>query len=206
MARAGAAMAACATAALVALTGCSSGSSSSSATGATTAAGDATAGAAPPPFSSEPAHTLSTPPRLGPYTRDPSLEKAMDINELREQVVKGTSASGILSAVYTQGNVTPGAGGDQQVFMFVGGHLANQDPALSVASFEREYPSTKVVPAGSLGGEAACATAPVNDQSAAICVWFDNDSFGTLISPTMSTAKLANTLDTVRPGIEHVSQ
>jgi hypothetical protein len=78
MARAGAAMAACGTAALLALTGCSSGSSSSSATGGTTAAGDATVSAAALPFSSAPAHTLSTPTRLGPYTRDPSMEKAMD--------------------------------------------------------------------------------------------------------------------------------
>jgi hypothetical protein len=37
-------------------------------------------------------------------------------------------------------------------------------------------------------------------------VFFDNDSFGTLVSPTMSTAQLANTMDQVRPGIEHVDQ
>ena len=63
-----------------------------------------------------------------------------------------------------------------------------------------------MVPAGSLGGKAACVTTTANKESVAMCVFFDNDSFGTLVSPTMSSAKLANTLDTVRPGIEHVGQ
>jgi hypothetical protein len=208
MARAGAAMAACGTAALLALTGCSPGSSTSSATGGTTAAGGATASAAASPSSSGPAHTISTPTQLDSYARNPSLEKAMDVSGLREQVMKGSAerASNVLSAVYAQGNATPRAGGSQQVFMFVGGHLANSDPALSIASFEQAYPSAQVVSAGSLGGEAACAKATANNGSVAMCAWFDNDSFGTLVSPTMSTAKLANTLDTVRPGIEQVRQ
>lgn len=222
MARAGAAMAACGTAALLALTGCSSGSSSSSATGGTTATGGATAtggggatatggataSAAASPSSSGPAHTISTPTQLDSYTRNPSLEKQLDVNGMREQVMKGSSelASDVLSAVYAQGNVTPGAGGNQQIFMFVGGHLANSDPAASIASFEHTYPSARAVSAGSLGGEAACVTTTASHESAAMCVWFDNDSFGTLVSPTMSSAKLANTLDTVRPGIEQVGQ
>jgi hypothetical protein len=136
------------------------------------------------------------------------MENEMNMSGLREQVMKGSSerASDILSAVYEQGNVTPGAAGNQQVFMFVGGHLANSDPALSIASFEREYPGAQVVSAGSLGGEAACATTTSSNGSVAMCIWFDNDSFGTLVSPTMSTAKLAKTLDTVRPGIEQVRQ
>jgi hypothetical protein len=131
----------------------------------------------------------------------------MNISALGEQFVKGSSgqASDVLSAVYAQGNVTLGAGGNSQIFMFVGGHLANSDPAASIARFEQTYPSAQAVSAGSLGGEAACATTTANG-SAAMCVWFDNDSCGTLVSPTMSSAKLANTLDTVRPGIEQVGQ
>jgi hypothetical protein len=35
-----------------------------------------------------------------------------------------------------------------------------------------------------------------------MCVWFDNDSFGELVSSTMTTAKLATTLDSVRPSLE----
>jgi len=200
-------MAACGTAALLALTGCSSGSSGSSATRDTGAAGGATASAAAP-SSSGPAHTISTPPRLGSYTRNPSLEKALDVSGLREQVMKGSSerASDVLSAVYAQGTVSPGAGGNQQIFMFIGGHLANSDPSLSIASFEQTYPSAQVVSAGSLGGKAACVTTMASNEPVAMCTWFDNDSFGTLVSPTMSTAKLAHTLDIVRPGIEQAGR
>ena len=192
MARAGATMVASGTVALLAPTGCSwSGSRSAAAL-----------------FSSGPAHTISTPTRLGSYTRNPSLEKAMDVNGLKEQMTKTSSerASGILSAVYAQGNVTPGGGGSQQVFMFVGGHLPNDDPASSIASFRQAYPRAQMVSAGSLGGEAACASTTSNQGSVAMCAWFDNDTFGTLVSPTMSAAKLANTLETVRPGIERVGQ
>ncbi len=102
--------------------------------------------------SSGPTHTISTPAKVDSFTRSPSLEKAMDVNGLRDQVMKGSSgqASDVLSAVYAQGNVTPGAGGSQQIFMFVGGHLANSDPGSSITSFEHSYPSAQVVPAGRL--------------------------------------------------------
>ncbi len=196
--------------AAVALAGCTSSPLSAS-----THSAASTGSSAPSPKSksvfsghSGPAHTISTPAQLDSYTRSPSLEKELNVNELGEQFVKGSSgqASDVLSAVYAQGNVTPGAGGNQQMFMFVGGHLASTDPAASIASFEQTYSSAQAVSAGSLGGEAACATTAVNIGSAAMCVWFDNDSFGALVSPTMSSAKLANTLDTVRPGIEQVRQ
>jgi hypothetical protein len=35
-----------------------------------------------------------------------------------------------------------------------------------------------------------------------MCVWFDNDTFGAVVSPTMTTAKLASTMDSVRPSLE----
>jgi hypothetical protein len=147
------------------------------------------------------------PTQLDSYTRDPGLEKSLNVNGLREQFMKDTSgASDVLSAVYAQDNVTPGAGGSQQVFMFIGGHLAISDPAASIAGFEQRYPGAQVVSAGSLGGEAACATITADNGSVAMCAWFDNDSFGALVSSAMSTAKLANTLDTVRPGIERAGR
>ena len=35
-----------------------------------------------------------------------------------------------------------------------------------------------------------------------MCVWFDNDTFGALVSPTMTTTQLASTLSNVRPSLE----
>jgi hypothetical protein len=157
---------------------------------------------------SGPAHSVSTPASLDSYTRNASLEKAVNVNGLREKIIEGSSgqASDVVSAVYAQGNMTPGAGGTGDMFMFVGGHLANSDPASSITSFEQAYPNAKVVYAGALGGEAACTTTVNQGESLSMCVWFDNDSFGTLVSPSMTTAKLANTMVTVRPSVEQVTK
>ncbi len=56
--------------------------------------------------------------------------------------------------------------------------------------------------AGPLGGQAACTETHLNNQSAAMCVYFDNDTFGTVVSSTMTTAKLAATMNAVRPNLE----
>ncbi|HUN34106.1 MAG TPA: hypothetical protein VMU95_19060, partial [Trebonia sp.] len=156
-----------------------------------------------------PAHSISTPASLDGYSQSASLEKAMNVDALRQAVTQGSSgqASNIKDAVYSQGNLTPGAGGSQQVFMFVGGHLANSDPAESVSSFEQSYKGATTVPvAGALGGEAVCTKTSVPGESGTVslCAWFDNDSFGTLVSPTMTTEQLASTMLNVRPGIEQV--
>jgi hypothetical protein len=157
---------------------------------------------------SGPAHSISTPASLDGYSRSASLEKAVNVDSLRAKIIAGSSgqASDVVSAVYAQGNVTPGAGGNGDMFMFVGGHLANSDPASSITSFEQAYPGAKVVYAGALGGEAVCTTTVNQGESLSMCVFFDNDSFGTLVSPSMSTAKLANTMVTVRPGLEQVAK
>jgi hypothetical protein len=157
---------------------------------------------------SGPAHSISTPASLDSYTRSASLEKAVNVDGLREKIIQSSSgqASDVVDAVYAQGSVTPGAGGSGQMFMFVGGHLANTDPASSITTFEQAYPNANVVYAGPLGGKAACATTANGGESLSMCVWFDNDSFGTLVSPSMSTAKLASTMVTVRPGLEQVAK
>jgi hypothetical protein len=149
-----------------------------------------------------PAHTVVAPNQADGFTRSANLEKQMKVNSLSQSVMQSSSgqASNLVSAVYEQGNAAAGA--NAQIFMFVGGKLAGASPSASVASFEQSYPGAKVVPAGSLGGDAVCAERQLNGEGVAMCVWFDNDSFGALVSPTMSTAKLATTLDAVRPSLE----
>jgi hypothetical protein len=152
---------------------------------------------------SGPAHTVVAPNQAGPFTRMPSLEKQMKVDALRDEVIKTSAgqASGVQSAVYQQGSTAPG--GNAQIFMFVGGKLSSAAPATSIANFTQTYRGATLVPAGSMGGEAACASeTTASGESVAMCVWFDNDSFGELVSPTMTTAKLASTLDAVRPDLE----
>jgi hypothetical protein len=151
---------------------------------------------------SGPAHKVVAPEHVDAFTRMPNLEKQMKVGSLAEEFTKASAGhvSDVVPAVYQEGSTAPG--GNAQIFMFVGGKLAGAAPATSVASFTQSYPGAKVVPAGTLGGEAACSEAKLNGQSVAMCVWFDNDSFGALVSPTMTTAKLATTLDQVRPSLE----
>ena len=153
---------------------------------------------------SGPAHQVVAPQSVDGYTRSANLEKQMQVDTEAQQVAKASSgqASGVVPAVYQQGSLGGTSGSSAQIFMFVGGKLAGADPGASVANFEHSYKGAQAVSPGSLGGQAACTTIEQNGQSSSMCVWFDNDTFGTLVSPTMTTAKLASTMDTVRPGLE----
>jgi hypothetical protein len=154
--------------------------------------------------SSGPTHTISTPNQLDTFTRNPNLEKAMKVSQLRDDVMQTSAgqASNVVSALYSMG--TSGQG--QQAFMFVGGNLANSDPASSLASFEQTYPHAQAVPTGALGGQAACTQAVSQGDQVSMCVYFDNDSFGTFMSPSMSTAQLAHIMQTDRPSVEQVAK
>jgi hypothetical protein len=153
---------------------------------------------------SGPAHEVVATSTVDGYTRSATLEKQMKVNTLAQTVSRSSSgsASDVRSAVYEQGDIAPGAGASAQIFMFVGGKLASADPSSSIANFEKAYPRAQVVSSGSLGGDAACTESVLNKESVSMCVWFDNDTFGALVSPTMSTAKLATTLADVRPSLE----
>jgi hypothetical protein len=153
---------------------------------------------------SGPAHQIVTPASVDGYARSASLGEQTHVTELAQAFAKssGGSASDVVSAVYQQGfgGGTPSI--NSQMFMFVGGKLANASASAELANFTQNYPGTHDVPTGSLAGEAACTETHVNGENAAMCVWFDNDTFGAVVSPTMSTAQLATTMDNVRPSLE----
>jgi hypothetical protein len=148
-----------------------------------------------------PAHTMVTPAKIGTFARTVGLEQQTHVAELRAEVIKMSAgqASGVVSAVYESGNSA--AGNTAQIMMVIGGHLANADPAASIASFTHQFRGAHVVSAGSLGGKAACVAEP---NSVSLCTWFDNDSFGEIVSPTMNATALANAMGTVRPSVELV--
>jgi hypothetical protein len=154
---------------------------------------------------SGPAHTVVVPQTVDGYSRSANLANQFHVAAEAQKVEKASSgqASDVVYGVYQMGSLSPGAdAANTQMFMFVGGKLASADPSASIANFEQTYPGTTIAPAGSLGGEAACTETHLNGEGVSMCVWFDNDTFGTLVSPTMTTAKLASTMDTVRPSLE----
>jgi hypothetical protein len=159
------------------------------------------------PSSNGPAHTMVTPSAVGAYTNKPDLEQQMGIPALVDKVrnMSNGQATDLVSGVYQAGSVSPGS--TAQIFLFIGGHLNNADPAASISSFESEYPAAKVVSAGPMGGEAACVEVKAGTQgNAAECIWFDNDSFGQMVSSTMNTSTLQQVMTSVRPNFERVAK
>jgi hypothetical protein len=154
---------------------------------------------------SGPAHQIVAPQTVDGYTRSANLEKQLDVAGEAQKVAKASSgqASALGDGVYQMGNISAVTeAANTQMFMFVGGKLAGADPGASITNFEQTYPGSAAVSPGSLGGQAACTETHLNGQSASMCVWFDNDTFGAVVSPTMTTAKLASTMDAVRPSLE----
>ena len=157
------------------------------------------------PSHSGPAHTMTTPAKIGAFERTVDLEHQADVAALKQKVISMSSgqASNVVSAVYESGNSA--AGNSTQIIMFIGGHLANADPAASITSFTQQFRGATVVTAGALGGKAACVQDGTGSNSVAMCAWFDNDSFGEVVSPTMNAKALASAMQQVRPSVERVS-
>jgi hypothetical protein len=157
------------------------------------------------PSHGEPVHAIQTPARIGSFTRNAGLENSTHIAGLGAGVIQmgAGQASNMKSAVYESGN--PGASNPVQILMFIGGHLASAGPATSVTDFTQKFAGATVVSAGSLGGQAACVEeGATTSNPASICVWFDNDSFGEIVSPTMNATTLATVMRTIRPDLEIV--
>jgi hypothetical protein len=154
-----------------------------------------------------PAHTMAIPNKIGNYVRTVNLEKETNLGKLRSEVIQMSAgqASGVVSALYEAGDSA--AGSTTQIIMVIEGHLANASPATSIGAFIAKNPGASVVPAGPLGGQAACVENGARTSNpVSLCVWFDNDSFGEILSPTMNAAQLATAMQTVRPAVELVAK
>jgi hypothetical protein len=154
-----------------------------------------------------PAHTLVTPDKIGSFLRRPALEQQMNVGQLRKDVVAMSSgqASHVVEAVYEAGTST--AGQTPQIVLFIGGNLANASPQASVTSFTQRFKGARVTSAGQMAGEAACVNATASvPGSVAICAWFDNDSFGEVVSPTMNATQLSNAMRSIRPNLELIAK
>jgi len=154
-----------------------------------------------------PAHTLVTPNQLNAFVRRPALEQQMNVGQLRQDVINMSSgqARRVVEAVYEAGNSTTGS--TPQIVLFIGGNLLNASPMVSVTSFTQRFKGASVTSAGGLGGAAACVNATATEPgSVAMCAWFDNDSFGEVVSPTMNATALANTMRQIRPHVELIAK
>jgi hypothetical protein len=147
------------------------------------------------------AHTFATPNKIAGtcYTNNPKIAKSANLASL---ATKMTAKGGGTDPVYGAYESTCGstAATGTQIVSVIEAHLANDSVSGSIGAFQHDYPSSQVVSAGSLGGEAACVQEASNNT--AMCVWFDNDSYGTLLSTTMDAKALSSVLLQFRPAVE----
>ncbi len=153
-----------------------------------------------------PAHRLQAPSQLNAFVRRPALEQQMNVSQLRQDVVSMSSgqARNVVEGVYEAGNSN--AGSTPQIVLLIGGNLDNASPVDSVASFTKRFKGATITSAGSLGGKAVCVNATASEPgSVAMCAWFDNDTFGEVVSPTMKADQLASTMRQIRPKVELIA-
>lgn len=152
-----------------------------------------------------PEHSLSTPLRLGAFTRSSKLNRQMDVAAIERRIIAQSSgqASHLVSSVYEAGS--PVAGGTPaQVMLFIGGQLSGGSPGTAVKSFVEHFSGAERTGAGSLNGDAACVAASKATGAQTVCAWFDDNTFGELVSPNMPVSALASELRAIRPDVEHV--
>ena len=148
-------------------------------------------------FMPKTAHTVTTPAALGSYTRQQANATA---RALKHRIL--TAATGnvknVVAAVYRQKS-----GKGPQIVVFIGGNLTGNASASDLISayMARLHKAFTTNP-GSLGGQAVCA--PGADGGPAECAWADGDTFGVVVSATLSATALADEMRQMRPLVEHV--
>ncbi len=147
-----------------------------------------------------PAHALAIPQQIGTYPRDQQAEQQLGLSHGEQYVtqIDPGHVSGIVAAVYDTGGP---ASSPDRVAVIVG-RLVNTPLADVIKSFTQqeaaEGNAPAAVPAGSLGGRAACA----GRGDSGICVWADRDTVGVLVSATIDASSLARLMLTIRSGVE----
>jgi hypothetical protein len=151
-------------------------------------------------------HVVSVPAKLDGFIKDPALANAAHAQQLRNGIVAGAAGEvkNVVGAVYEQ-STGPGTSTGPQIIVFIGGNLTGGGSAGSfISGFTAQLHRSFTTGAGVLGGQAACA--PGSNGRPAECAWADDDTFGVIISPTLSAAGLASEMRQMRPLVEHAAR
>jgi hypothetical protein len=146
-----------------------------------------------------PVHVVTLPATLNGYVRQPASASATAL-QMRNRIVSQArgEVSHVVAAVYER-TTGPGTSAGPQVVVFIGGNLTGGSSFIS--GFMAEMRGAVPVNPGKLGGQAACAP---GSGGPAECAWADNDTFGVIVSATLSVSGLAQEMQLMRPLVEHV--
>lgn len=153
----------------------------------------------------QPTHVVSTPSRLGAFAQEPRVDSST-ARALRDKIVAGAAdeVKNVVAAVYEQ-TTGPGTSQGPQIFVFIGGNLSGGGSASGfIGGFMTQLPGSFTTNPGRLRGQAACA--PGSNGGPAECAWADNDTFGVVVSATLSADGLASEMRLMRPQVEHTAK
>jgi len=150
-----------------------------------------------------PSHVISLPATLGSYAR---AHENTTAEALKQRIV--TAARGdvknVVAAVY-RNTSGPGTTTTPQIVLFIGGNLTgNASAGGLISAYMTQLRGAFSTSPGKFGGKAACA--PGSNGRPAECAWADNDTFGVLVSATLSSTALADEMRLMRAQVEHVAK
>ncbi len=150
-------------------------------------------------------HAVTPPVQLGAFVKQPAANSST-AQALRTKVVAGAAGEvkNVVAAVYEQ-TTGPGTTLGPQVVVFIGGNLTGGGSASGfIGGLVTQLRGSFTTSPGHLGGQAACA--PGSNGGPAECAWADSDTFGVVVSATLSATGLANEMRLMRPLIEHTAK
>jgi len=156
-------------------------------------------------FAPKTAHVVSTPSQLGAFAKSSTVDRST-ARGLRNNIVAGAAGEvkNVVAAVYEQ-TTGPGTSQGPQIIVFIGGNLTGGGSASSfIGGFMTQLHGSFTTSAGGLGGQAACA--PGSNGRPAECAWADDDTFGVVVSATLSANGLASEMRLMRPQVEHAAK
>lgn len=149
-----------------------------------------------------PVHTIATPAQLGAFAKEPTVDSST-AQALRDKIVAVAAGEvkNVVAAAYEQ-TTGPGTSQGPQIIVFIGGNLTGGGSASGfIGGFISQLHGSFSTGSGQLGGQAACA--PGSNGGPAECAWADDDTFGVIVSATLSAAGLADEMRSMRPLVEH---
>ncbi|HLJ99644.1 MAG TPA: hypothetical protein VKU39_07015, partial [Streptosporangiaceae bacterium] len=152
------------------------------------------------PHNNGPAHTLAMPQRVGIFGQDQNLGMKLGLPQFTQRFAQLGHFTDTMSGAFATAKTTAGLPSSEM--LVIEGHLANDNAADSMREFVKSYPGAVAVPAGPLGGDAACVEMNTAKGPMAVCAWFDNDTIGMVMSPTMAAHDLAISMPSFRSAVE----
>lgn len=153
-------------------------------------------------------YKVTTPDSAGGLQRDRTAESSSpEISKQKDSLknLAGGKIKEVLTAIYSDGSSSSSSGLSGKVF-FLGATASEKiDQDGFMNGFKKGVGSqmqVKSVDAGSLGGQAACASASVSTTSTSVCIWVDDSTFGEIVPSGKSPDEAAALMLKMRSDIE----